>query len=91
MTMVLTTQKILQSDDPAPQRIQLRRTKGWRKPQGAIVVSRPSKWGNPISVQEFGRAEAIRLYREWKSDRHSPATTWLAGVCSTSHATPTCS
>jgi Domain of unknown function (DUF4326) len=71
MTMVLTTQKILQSDDPAPQRIQLRRTKGWRKPQGAIVVSRPSKWGNPISVQEFGRAEAIRLYREWLLKNYS--------------------
>lgn len=31
-----------------PQRIQLRRTKGWRKPQDAIVVARPSKWGNPF-------------------------------------------
>ena len=33
-----------------PQRVQLRRTKGWRKPEGAIVVSRPSKWGNPWRV-----------------------------------------
>jgi hypothetical protein len=33
-----------------PQRIQLRRTKGWRKPEGAIVVARPSKWGNPFLV-----------------------------------------
>lgn len=33
-----------------PERIQLRRTKGWRKPEGAIVVSRPSKWGNPYKV-----------------------------------------
>lgn len=33
-----------------PQRIQLRRTKGWRKPEGAIVVSRPSRWGNPWAV-----------------------------------------
>jgi hypothetical protein len=30
----------------SPQRIQLRRTKGWRKPEGAVVVSRPSMWGN---------------------------------------------
>jgi hypothetical protein len=30
-----------------PERIQLRRTTGWRKPEGAIVVARPSKWGNP--------------------------------------------
>lgn len=33
-----------------PERIQLKRTKGWRKPEGAIVVSRPSKWGNPYKV-----------------------------------------
>lgn len=33
-----------------PQRIQLRRTAGWRKPEGAVVVSRPSKWGNPYWV-----------------------------------------
>lgn len=40
-------------------RIQLRRTKGWRKPQGAIVVSRPSKWGNPyaLSYYRFGNAD----------------------------------
>lgn len=36
-----------------PKRIQLRRTKGWRKPEGAIVVSRPSKWGNPYSVSRL--------------------------------------
>lgn len=33
-----------------PKRIQLRRTKGWRKPAGTVVVSRPSKWGNPFRV-----------------------------------------
>lgn len=34
----------------APRRIQLRREKGWRKPEGAVVVARPTKWGNPWSV-----------------------------------------
>lgn len=33
-----------------PERIQLRRTKGWRKPEGAIVVARPTKWGNPFQI-----------------------------------------
>ena len=33
-------------------RIQLKRTKGWRKPPEAVVVSRPSKWGNPYSRDE---------------------------------------
>jgi len=48
----------------APRRIQLRRVKGWRKPPGAVVVARPSKWGNPYLVDVHGRAEAVRLYRE---------------------------
>ncbi|CAN5764791.1 hypothetical protein BH23ACT2_BH23ACT2_01590 [soil metagenome] len=38
--------------DRAPHRIQLRRTKGWRKPEGAIVVARPTRWGNPWSVAD---------------------------------------
>ena len=33
-----------------PQRIQLRRARGWRKPAGAVVVSRPSRWGNPYPI-----------------------------------------
>lgn len=37
-----------------PERIQLSRAKGWRKPEGAIVVSRPTKWGNPISSSDVG-------------------------------------
>lgn len=32
------------------QRVQLRRTKGWRKPPGAVVVARPSRWGNPFRI-----------------------------------------
>lgn len=36
-----------------PQRIQLSRQRGYRKPEGAIVVSRPSKWGNPFAVREM--------------------------------------
>jgi hypothetical protein len=31
----------------APRRIQRSRAKGWRMPQGAVYVGRPSKWGNP--------------------------------------------
>ena len=33
-----------------PKRIQRKRTKGWRMPEGAVYVGRPSKWGNPIQV-----------------------------------------
>lgn len=33
-----------------PRRVQLRRTKGYRKPDGVVVVARPTKWGNPFAV-----------------------------------------
>jgi hypothetical protein len=33
-----------------PKRIQLRRTRGWRKPDNTVVVARPTKWGNPFKV-----------------------------------------
>lgn len=55
-----------------PKRIQLRRTEGWRKPEGAIVVSRPSKWGNPFVVRgeyptlvRYGPKHLERFGREW--------------------------
>ena len=31
-----------------PRRIQRKRTKGWRMPEGAVYVGRGSKWGNPF-------------------------------------------
>ena len=34
----------------APQRIQRKRTRGWRMPEGAVYVGRPSVWGNPFLV-----------------------------------------
>jgi Domain of unknown function (DUF4326) len=47
----------------APKRVQLSRRAGWRKPPGAVVVSRPSRWGNPFVVTPSRtRAEAVRLY-----------------------------
>lgn len=33
-----------------PKRIQRRRTKGWRKPEGAVIVDRTSRWGNPFRI-----------------------------------------
>jgi hypothetical protein len=48
-----------------PKRIQRKRTKGWRMPANAVSVTRPGKWGNPYTVEEYGREQAIRLYREW--------------------------
>lgn len=33
-----------------PERIQRLRTKGWRMPEGAVYVGRPTGWGNPFVV-----------------------------------------
>lgn len=33
-----------------PQRIQRRRTKGWKMPENAVSVTRPGKYGNPYKV-----------------------------------------
>ncbi len=47
----------------APRRLQLSRRKGFRLPKGAIVVSRPTKWGNPYKPDKTSRAEAVAAYR----------------------------
>lgn len=63
-----------------PKRIQRRRTKGWRMPEGAVYVGRPTKWGNPYRVgtramlSPLHNAQpitvrdarhAVHLYRRW--------------------------
>jgi hypothetical protein len=61
-------------------RIQRQRTKGWRMPEGAVYVGRPSPFGNPFlvsSAMEMGfafsvseaRRVAERAFREWLSGR----------------------
>ena len=37
-----------------PKRVQQRRTKGWRKPEGAIAVGRGTRWGNAARIVEGG-------------------------------------
>lgn len=70
----------------APKRIQLKRTKGWRKPAGAVVVARPTRWGNPFTVagyrehmdaqatDEQARAACVDAFRDWLR-----GDTWAAG------------
>lgn len=56
-----------------PARIQRRRTKGWRledattNPLGAVIVSRPSRFGNPFTIKdakEWAGAETTEQARE---------------------------
>lgn len=51
----------------SPTRIQRRRTKGWRKPDNCVIVTRPSRYGNPfvVGTDADDRAHATALYREW--------------------------
>lgn len=48
-----------------PERVQLSRRKGWRKPPNTVNVARPSKWGNPYHLDLFGgdRALVVRTFR----------------------------
>jgi hypothetical protein len=33
--------------------------------EGAVLVARPSRWGNPYSIEEHGRKRAIEMYERW--------------------------
>lgn len=48
-----------------PKRIQLSRKRGWRMPPNTVVVSRPSRWGNPYLVKDAlgGHAEAVAKFK----------------------------
>jgi hypothetical protein len=47
-------------------RIRLSRARGWRLPEGAMVVARPTRFGNPFRVGDPGvpdAATAVALFR----------------------------
>lgn len=52
-----------------PERIQLKRAKGWRLPYGAVSVARPTKWGNPFAYRTergLARIPAALSDAEWE-------------------------
>ena len=51
-----------------PHRVQLRRTKGWRMPPNTVSVARPTIWGNPFSVQDYGVDRAMGYYEQFLSE-----------------------
>ncbi len=66
---------------------QRKRTKGWRKPEGSVIVDRTSRWGNPFVVG----AELVAEDDEyglviWNVDTYEDAVglfdRWLDGVTS---------
>lgn len=43
----------------SPTRIQRRRVRGWRAPEGAVYVGRGTRWGNPYKVTKDGSTHAV--------------------------------
>ena len=46
-----------------PERIQLSRSKGSKRPENTVSVARPSMWGNPFQVRlrdDYTAADAVR-------------------------------
>lgn len=57
-----------------PQRIQRKRTKGWRMPERAIYVGRPTPMGNPVWAglwRGYTAADAVADYRKWVTGDNS--------------------
>ena len=48
-----------------PKRIKRERRNGWRKPDGAVIVDRTSRYGNPFDFRVYGNAEAVERYAAW--------------------------
>lgn len=55
-----------------PQRIQLSRKKGWKMPPNTVRVCRPTKWGNPFTVEQYGREQAVQMFRDYIGHPNSP-------------------
>jgi len=55
-----------------PRRLQRKRSKGWRKPEGSISVTRPGRWGNP-----FKGPDAIERFRAYAEERLAREPAWL--------------
>lgn len=60
----------------SPRRLQQQRTRGWRKPEGAVAVHRNTRFGNPYRREDMppggdpaeDRAILVNLFREMLDD-----------------------
>jgi hypothetical protein len=47
-----------------PIRVQRKRIKGWKMPEGAVYVGRPTRWGNPFAAgPDMTARTAVDRYR----------------------------
>jgi len=67
------------ADSSGARRIQRKRVKGWRLPDGAVCVTRPGKWGNPWAHDgtAAGRVGAWMLFELYIRTRRDPWPEWV--------------
>jgi hypothetical protein len=61
-----------------PNRIQRKRTKGWRMPPDTVSITRPGRWGNPYPVPQFYPETSLALFTLYATNRHRADPGWLA-------------
>ena len=67
-----------------PKRIQRKRTKGWRMPEGAVYVGRPTRFGNSVLVDDWPDKVLWEPYHR----RHRAAewaTQWYRHILASDH------
>lgn len=63
-----------------PKRIQRKRTKGWRAPEGVVNCTRPSKWSNPWRITDRQtREKVLHCFRSYAEDHASEIQQDLRG------------
>ena len=65
-----------------PRRVQLRRTRGWRMPANTVKVDRTTRFGNPFSIEGYGRETAVALHVPG-SQANAAARPFQADCCGT--------
>jgi hypothetical protein len=58
----------------APQRLQLKRSKGWRMPPDTVKVDRTTRFGNPFVLSQYGRDPAVALFSAWIGGEDYPGS-----------------
>lgn len=59
----------------APKRIQMSRQRPWRAENpDAVIVARPSRWGNPFPVERWGLELSLALFKNTVRGIWNPST-----------------
>lgn len=64
-----------------PKRLTRSRKKGYRTPEGAVYVGRPTLFGNPFNANNYGHARSVILHRSWLNGQLGDLTLERMGYC----------